>query len=364
MTAILNWATPTDISRMLAAGWTVKRREQLPDEGREVLMLHHAGEGVETFRSLPLAGERSVPGVARWEVITGDALDVMRGMADGSVDSIVTSPPYADQRAYAPDEFGRRGNHRSGKASRARSRKERSSAPDLWVEWIEPYTAEALRVLSPTGSMMLNLGVVLRDGQEHDCVDRILANCRAQGWRLLHRLIWNKPNGQVPSAPGYLTVAHEFVFWLAPTTSPWRAFEQPPGSAASREVRTTHAPASAARMAGMYSGAGTHRKQGRTHRLHPDGARPTTVFTCPVGGQPNPDQHPARMPIKLAQHLVAMTCPGGGLVLDPFSGNATTGIAANRIGRRYLGIEIDPEYAEQSRRRLADDAPLLEAIAQ
>lgn len=294
-----------------------------------------------------------------WRVITGDSLDVMRGMPAAAASAIVTSPPYADQRAYEPGELGgRRGNHPANKRQRARGRAARSAAPDQWVEWIEPYTAEALRLLAPDGSMMLNLGVVLRDGQEHECTDRILAQCRGQGWKLLHRLVWHKLNGQVPSAPGYLTCSHEFVLWLAPSTSPWRAFEQPPGSQASREVRTPHAPSSAARMAGLYTGAGTHRKQGRTHQLHPDGARPTTVASYGVGGEPNPDGHPARMPIPLAQHLVALCCPPSGLVLDPFSGNATTGIAANRLGRRYLGIEIDPCYAEQSRRRLADDAPL------
>jgi DNA modification methylase len=295
-----------------------------------------------------------------WQVIDGDSLEVMRAMTTASVDAIVTSPPYADQRAYEPGELGgRRGNHDANRRLRARSRSARSSAPARWVEWLEPYTAECLRVLSPTGSMMLNLGVVLRDGEEHDCVDAILRNCRAQGWKVLHRLIWHKPNGQVPSAAGYLTVAHEYVLWLAPTTKPWRAHEQPAGSQASREVRSPHSPASAARMAGLYTGAGTHRKQGKTHKLHPDGARPTTVFTFAVGGEPNPDGHPARMPIGVARHLVAMTCPPGGLVLDPFSGNATTGIAACRGGRRYIGIELDPEYAEQSRRRLRDDAPLL-----
>lgn len=209
--------------------------------------------------------------------------------------------------------------------------------------------------------MMLNVGVVLRDGEEHSCTDDILRQCRAQGWKLLHRRVWDKPNGQVPSAPGYLTVAHEFVFWLAPTTRPWRAFEQPEGSQASREIRSPHSPASVARMAGLYTGAGTHHKQSRNHRLHPDGARPTTVVRCSVGGEPNPDAHPARMPIPLARELVAMCCPPGGLVLDPFSGNATTGIAATRTGRRYLGVELNPEYAEQSRRRLAEDAPLLQA---
>lgn len=300
-------------------------------------------------------------GVSGWEVITGDSLDVMAGMAEASVDAIVTSPPYADQRAYEDGELGgRRGNQLANKRIRARSRSARSSAPARWVEWIEPYTREMLRVLSPTGSAMINLGVVLRDGEEHDCTDAILRDCRAQGWKLLHRLVWHKPNGQVPSAPGYLTVSHEFVLWLAPTTKPWRAHEQPAGSQASCEVRTPHAPASQSRMAGIYRTRADGRRytDDPPHRLHPDGARPTTVITCAVGGQPNPDKHPARMPVKLARQLVAMCCPPGGLVLDPFAGNATIGVVATRSGRRFLGIELREDYAEQARARLAEDLGL------
>jgi DNA modification methylase len=255
-----------------------------------------------------------------WKVITGDSLTVMRSMPAGAVDAIVTSPPYADQRAYDDGELGgRRGNSPANARIRARSRKARSTAPALWAEWLEPYTAEMLRVLKPTGSLMLNVGVVMRDGEEHDCTDAILRNCRAQGWKVLHRLVWHKPNGQVPSAPGYLTISHEFVLWLASsTTTVWRAFEQPPGSQASREVRTPHKPSSVVRSAGIYTGTGAHRKQSndldpgcfRTrHKLHPDGARPTTVIVCSVGGQANPNGHPARMPLKFAAHLVSMCCP-------------------------------------------------------
>lgn len=228
-------------------------------------------------------------------------------------------------------------------------------APADWAAWLESYTEEMLRVLSLAGSMMLNVGVVLRDGEEHDCTDAILRNCRAQGWRVLHRLVWHKPNGQVPSASGYLTVAHEFVMWLAPTTSPWRAHEQPAGSQASREVRTPHAPGSAARMTALYSGAGNTRKQGTTHRLHPDGARPTTVVRCSVGGEPNPNGQPARMALDLALHLVSMSCPPGGLVFDPFAGDCTTGVAAARRGRQFVGIEINAEYADGGRRRIETD---------
>lgn len=298
----------------------------------------------------------------RFIVIEGDSLPMMRAMADGAVDAIVTSPPYADQRVYEEGEVGR--GQRIGvtpgvRRTRARSRAQRSNAPAEWVQWIEPYTAEMLRVLTPAGSIMLNLGVVLRDGEEHPCTDDIIRGCRAQGWKILHRLVWHKPNGQVPSAPGYLTIGHEFVAWMSATTAPWRAHEQPPGSQASREVRTPHAASSLVRINSLYSGAGAHRKQSKIHALHPDGARPATVLTYPVGGEANPDAHPARMPLKLAQQLVAMCCPPGGLVLDPFCGNATTGVAANRIGRRFVGIEIDPAYVVGARRRLADDDPLV-----
>lgn len=302
-----------------------------------------------------------------WLLELSDSLPAMTGMADGMVDAIVTSPPYADQRAYEPGETGgRRGNIAATARVRAQSRAARSGAPDRWVEQLRPFTDAMLPLLAPHGSMMLNLGVVLRDGVEHECTDRILDGCRAAGWRLLQRLVWHKPNGQVPSAPGYLTVAHEFVLWLAPNPGlAWRAHCQPAGSRASREVRKPHSPASAARIRSLYTGAGTHRKQSNgtpaAHRLHPDGARPTTVLRHPVGGRPNPNRHPARMPLGLARDLVAMCCPPGGLVLDPFAGDCTTGVAALRLGRRFIGIEIDPAYEQGGRANLerwwADPAP-------
>ena len=304
--------------------------------------------------------------MTEWEIITGDSLQVMRSMPAGSIDAIVTSPPYADQRTYSPGEIGGRERFptKVNAHHRARSRRQRSEAPDRWVEFMEPFTAEMLRVLSPTGSLLLNLGVVLRDGEEHPCTDQIIGQARAQGFKLIHRLIWNKPNGQVPSSPGYLTVAHEFIAWLAPAVDCWRAFAQDPGSQASRDVRTPHAPSSKLRMQALYTGAGTHRKQSGRHQLHPDGARPTTVITASVGQHPNPEGHPARMAMTVASRCVALITPPDGLVFDPFCGNATTGVAALRLGRRFLGVEIDPDYAEGGRRRIREDAPLAPAPEQ
>jgi hypothetical protein len=87
------------------------------------------------------------------------------------------------------------------------------------------------------------------------------------------------------------------------------------------------------------------------------------VFTCAVGGEPNPDAAPGAHADPARPAPRRDVHPPGGLVLDPFAGNATTGVAATRSGRRFIGIEIDPDYAEQARARLAEDLGLLDVAA-
>ena len=57
-------------------------------------------------------------------------------------------------------------------------------------------------------------------------------------------------------------------------------------------------------------------------------------------------------PPKLVEPCVLIGCPPGGVVLDPFFGAGTTGLVAQRLGRRYIGIELNPEYTEMARKRL------------
>ena len=63
--------------------------------------------------------------------------------------------------------------------------------------------------------------------------------------------------------------------------------------------------------------------------------------------------HPCVKPVKLMAYLVALGCPEGGLVLDPFCGSGSTLIAAHRLNRKWIGVEIDSEYAEITRHRLS-----------
>lgn len=78
---------------------------------------------------------------------------------------------------------------------------------------------------------------------------------------------------------------------------------------------------------------------------------------------PAANHHPTVKPIDLMTWLIRMVTPPGGIVLDPFMGSGTTGIAASRLGFPFIGIEISPEYAGIARRRIHGDAPLFADIA-
>jgi DNA modification methylase len=71
------------------------------------------------------------------------------------------------------------------------------------------------------------------------------------------------------------------------------------------------------------------------------------------------EAHFATFPEELPRLCILAGCPEGGTVLDPFSGSGTTGVVALRHNRKYIGIEINPEYMEMSHRRIQGDAPLL-----
>lgn len=261
-----------------------------------------------------------------FDLYVGEALDVLVQLPGKSVDSVVTSPPYADARSDY---------HHVG--------------PDDYPAWFEMIACAIWPKLKDDGSMMLNLGRVFRKGEELDYIERTIRRLRARGWKFIDQIVWVKPNGR-PVRP-YLTNQHEFVYWLAKNTDCYRGFD---------EARRPYALETLGRYQRRYlmGVKGEARdEQGRT--AHPGGARPGSVFVASVG-KAKGNCHPAPMPEELAAHLVALSCPRGGVVLDPFFGSGTTAIAARALGRSCIGIEINNHYAEAAGARLSQ-APLLEA---
>jgi DNA modification methylase len=301
-----------------------------------------------------------------WTLHNEDALAYLRALPDTSpADAFVTSPPYADQRHY--DGSGERATYndlaaRSSGALKNRSRKQRRQAIGEAVDFLEPFLVEMYRLCAPRGALMLNLGVVLRDGVDTDWGSAVLERAKAAGWVLLHRMFWNKPNANTLSDPRFLRIQHEDVFWLAKSPQAYRGYDDRE-EGYDRHTRTPHSPESVRRIAQPYveasdrPGDERYAKRSRKHKLHPDGARPTTVITCGVGGVRG-ISHPAVMPLEVARQLVRLSCPPGGLVVDPFAGSGTTGRACLDTDRDFVGIEIVPEYAEEARRLLRDWSPM------
>src|SRR5476649_491992 len=115
-----------------------------------------------------------VPAVdpVRGGVIAGDCLDVLRTLPAGRVDLIVTSPPYADQRAST---YG-------------------GVTPDDYVAWFMPRAEQFARVLKPTGSLVINIKEKVVDGERHTYVLELIIAMRKQGWLWTEEYVWHKRN--------------------------------------------------------------------------------------------------------------------------------------------------------------------------
>ena len=325
----------------------------------------------------------------------GDALDVLRTLPDASVDCCVTSPPYFGLRDYGVD--GQIGAEAS---------------PAEFVAALVAVFAEVRRVLADDGTLWLNLGdsyVSKPPGNVRGVSDRSgLAGIKSEryrktleasvgtkrdttglglseknlfmiparaaialqdaGWILRNDVIWSKPNGMPESVTDRMSTKHEHLFLLAKSPRYWfdlDAIREPlafpadrPQNSWARDTKEADVPGQSMRQHREDrpgKGGGTNlRPTGRQH-LTPDdkgGRNPGDVWTIPTA--PFPGAHFATMPPALAERCILAGCRPGGVVLDPFSGSGTTGYAATRHGRRYVGIDLNREYLDLSlRTRLA-----------
>jgi hypothetical protein len=173
------------------------------------------------------------------------------------------------------------------------------------------------------------------------------------GWYLRSDVIWAKPNPMPESVTDRPTKAHEYVFLMSKAA---RYFYD------ADAIREAHLWASDSRNDGerhTYADNAKHNqvdpKRQRTKTdcvaFHPLGRNRRTVWQ--IATQPYPEAHFATYPEKLVEPCILAGCPVGGTVLDPFTGSGTTGVVACRLGRDFVGIELNYEYAAMAERRIA-----------
>lgn len=304
----------------------------------------------------------------------GDAQEVLGEMPAGSADCIVTSPPY-----YGLRDYGTVGQYGL------------EPTPAAYVETMRQVFAEARRVLADDGTLWLNLGDSYAHGgsgaqgttgaradrtftAEHmpgtlalppknllGIPWRTAFALQDDGWILRNEIVWHKPNAMPESVRDRLSNRHEHLFMFS--KSPRYRFDLD-------AIREPHQSPAARRLAGQSrggqsrtgkaSGIGVGDRNGGTARgdhaatSHRLGRNPGDVWPIPVGRYP--EAHFATFPIDLPIRCIKAGCKPGGTVLDPFSGSGTTGAAARQLGRKYIGIDLNPAYHDLARGRFAQGA--------
>jgi len=252
-----------------------------------------------------------------YELHYGDCIDVMRSLPAESVDAIVTSPPYAEQRKST---YG--------------------GTPEAdYPAWSVAWMAEARRLLKPDGSVIINISPHKVKGGLSDYVLRTRLALREFGWVELDELIWAKPNAMPTGAPHRPRRSWESLLWYG---KHGRAY-----SNAKENGRPSM------RATGMQYGQS--QRNGWEHDYKggnktPPVTRCTNMVTVSSGRETT--GHPAPFPVPLAEWCGKLICPPGGTVLDPFNGSASTGVAAIRNGWDYIGIDAVQEYIDMSEQRL------------
>jgi DNA modification methylase len=326
----------------------------------------------------------------------GDCLDTLRKMPDGSVQCCATSPPYWGLRDYGHD--GQIGLE---------------STPEAYVARMVEVFREVRRVLRDDGTCWVNLGDSYYAGgwecrranavgngsmppesrksgiaskidglKVKDLVGipwRVAFALQADGWWLRQDIIWHKPNPMPESVTDRCTKAHEYVFLLTKSERYYydsEAVSEPVSVSTTARLSQPSLPLQAGsdRVPGKTNGPmkavgprfGGNKfgdsddpkhatKSGNVYQIPDANGRRNRRSVWTITTKPYSGAHFAVMPPDLADLCIRAGCPEGGVVLDPFGGAGTVGLVADRLGRNAVLCELNPEYAELARRRIADD---------
>lgn len=277
----------------------------------------------------------------------GDSRDILRALPDDGLDLIVTSPPFAllRKKAYGNED------------------------QDAYVQWLATFGQEALRVLKPSGSFVLDLGGAYQRGRPIRSLHsfRVLLHfCDELGYRLAEEFFWYNPS-KLPSPIEWVNKrkirakdAVNTVWWFAKTDYPKADVTKVLAPYSDRMKRLLRDPKKFYRPKGRPSGHDISQGFGKDNR----GAIPPNLLQIPntesnshylrICKALDRTPHPARFPADLPGFFIRFLTDPGDVVADIFSGSNTTGYVAQQLGRRWLSIEVDREYAALSSIRFTE----------
>jgi len=182
---------------------------------------------------------------------------------------------------------------------------------------------------------------------------RVAFALQADGWWLRQDIIWHKPNPMPESVTDRCTKAHEYIFLLTKSARYYydnEAVKEPVSEVSLKRAEYGWDCDRPSTKNASMGGDGIHVEKMGTRFVNPTGRNKRSVWT--VSTRPFKEAHFATFPPDLIEPCILAGSAPNTLVLDPFSGAGTTGVVAVQHGRRYIGIELNPEYLEMSRKRI------------
>lgn len=303
-----------------------------------------------------------------YDILIGDVRDQLKTLEDGSVQTVVTSPPYWGLRDYGND--GQIGLEKS---------------PQEYVANMVEVFGEVWRVLADDGTLWLNIGDSYSSvhtgghksakstvGANHDGAQEIRQS-KAQpktyglknkelvgipwrlafalqdaGWYLRQDIIWAKPNPMPESVKDRCTKSHEYIFLL--TKSPKYYFD----NYSIKEPAVSNVGNAKIRFGGNKYGDSNdpkHATKSGNVWEPTDTRNKRDVWSIPT--KPFKGAHFAVMPEALVEPCILAGSYIGDTVLDPFAGSGTVGVVALKHGRKFIGVELNPEYAQIAHERIS-----------
>ena len=263
-------------------------------------------------------------------VLCGDAAQLLGELPPESVQLVVTSPPYADQRR---NTYG--GIH-----------------PDAYVDWFMPFAEQIQRVLRPDGAFILNIKEKAVRGERHTYVLELILAMRQAGWLWTEEFIWHKKNSYPGKWPNRFRDSWERLLQF----NKQRKFAMyqdavmvPVGDWADGRLRKLSETDQIRDESRVQSGFGKNISNWVGRKL----AYPSNVLH--MATECSNRSHSAAFPETLPDWFIRLFTAEGDVVLDPFAGSGSTLAAAQKLNRRAIGIDINPEYCELMRERLGLD---------
>ncbi|MEA3451056.1 MAG: site-specific DNA-methyltransferase [Bacteroidota bacterium] len=256
------------------------------------------------------------------KIFKGDSLKILTELPDNSVDLIVTSPPYADNRRKT---YG-------------------GISPKKYNDWILPITAELQRVLKPTGTFILNIKEKVTNGERNTYVLELIIKMREQGWLWTEEFIWHKKNSFPGKWPNRFRDSWERLlqFNKEKKFAMYQdAVKVEVGNWAKGRLNKLSETDKNRDNAKNGSGFGKN----VSNWIGREKVYPTNVLH--LATECNNKNHSAAFPNSLPEWFIKLFTTENDTVLDPFAGSGTTLFVAQKLNRNSIGIEIVPEYVEE-----------------